>query len=61
MSAPALPHNCNSWVIVNRHTRDAVRETFSKSLADSVAKNEADRFEVLTAIEWLREFNARQR
>lgn len=57
--APTLERHCGSWVIVNRHTRDAVRETFNKALADRVANHESDYFEVLTAQQWLAEFNAR--
>jgi ribonuclease HI len=57
--APQLEPGCGSWVIVCRHTRNAVRETFDKRLADRVANEEADRFEVLTTLQWLREFNAR--
>jgi hypothetical protein len=36
-----------------------VRETFDKRPADRVANEEADRFEVLTVLQWLREFNMR--
>lgn len=58
MGAPKLEPHCGSWVIVNRHTRDAVREIYSKALADRIADNEPQ-FEVLTAAQWLTEFNAR--
>jgi hypothetical protein len=57
--APQLEPGCGSWVIVNRHTRDVVRETFDKRLADRIANEEADRFEVLTVLQWLSEFNMR--
>ena len=58
--APKLEPHCGSWVIVNRHTRDAVRETFNQALADRIADNEPN-FEVLTTVQWLAEFNARQK
>lgn len=61
MNAPALEPHCGSWVIVQRITRDAVRETFDKRLADRIANEEAANFEVLTTLQWLQEFNARQR
>jgi len=58
MPAPNLEPHCGSWVIVQRTTRDAVLETFSRVFADRVADNETQ-FEVLTAAQWLAEFNAR--
>lgn len=60
MPAPKLEPHCGSWVIVQRTTRDAVRETFSQALADRIADNEPQ-FEVLTAAQWLAEFNQRNR
>lgn len=56
MPAPELEPHCGSWVIVQRTTRNVVRETFSKALADRVADNEPQ-FEVLTTAQWLAEFN----
>lgn len=58
MSAPKLEPHCGSWVIVNRHTRDAVCEIYDMRLADRIADHEPN-FEVLTAAQWLGEFNAR--
>lgn len=58
MSAPKLEPHCGSWVVVQRTTRDAVREIWSKQLADRIADNEPQ-FEVLTTAQWLAEFNAR--
>lgn len=58
MAAPKLEPHCGSWVIVQRSTRDVVRETFSQQLADRIADNEPQ-FEVLTTLQWLAEFNRR--
>jgi hypothetical protein len=58
MPAPKLEPHCGSWVIVQRSTRDAVRETFDKRLADRIADNEPQ-FEVMTTLQWLVEFNSR--
>jgi hypothetical protein len=57
MPAPRLEPNCNSWVIVQRTTRAPVREIYGKALADRIADNEPA-YEVLTAGQWLAEFNA---
>jgi len=59
--APELPSRCGSWVIVCRHTGAPVREIFDRRLADNVAAYESDRFEVLTALDWLQQFNANAR
>lgn len=58
MPAPKLEPHCGSWVIVQRTTRDAVCETFSQAVADRIA--DEPQFEVLTAAQWLAEFNRRQ-
>ena len=58
MPAPTLEPHCSSWVIVQRTTRDAVREVWSQKLADRIADNEPN-FEVLTAAQWLAEFALR--
>ena len=55
--APELEPHCGSWVIVERHNRVPVRETYSRELADRIARYESDRFEVLTAAQWLAEIN----
>lgn len=60
MPAPALEPHCGSWVIVQRITRDVVCEIWSKERADRIADSEPN-FEVLTAAQWLAEFNARER
>ena len=56
MPAPKLEPHCNSWVIVQRTTREPVREIYGKALADRIADNEPN-YEVLTAGQWLAEFN----
>lgn len=56
MPAPKLEPHCGSWIIVQWATRDAVRETFSQTLADRIADNEPQ-FEVMTTQQWLAEFN----
>ncbi len=56
--APDLEPHCGSWVMVQRTTRDAVREIWSRELADKIARDEPN-FEVLTAAQWLAEFNRR--
>ena len=48
--APDLEPHCGSWVIVQRTTRDAVREVWSREVADRIAKTEPN-FEVLTAVQ----------
>ena len=46
----------NSWIVVSKQTGKPVMETFSKKVADSI--NLAN-YEVWTAYDWLRRFNAR--
>lgn len=58
MPAPALEPHCGSWVVVQRTTRDVVCELWSKARADRIADTEPQ-FEVLTAAQWLAEFNRR--
>lgn len=58
MPAPTLEPHCGSWVIVQRTTRDVIKETFSQPLADRIADTEPN-FEVLTTAQWLVEFNRR--
>ena len=60
MPAPALEPHCGSWIVVQRTTRDVVCELWSKARADRIADNEPT-FEVLTAAQWLAEFNYRER
>ena len=55
MSAPALPHGCGSWIVVRKGTLEAVYETWSRSVAEKV---NADRYTVLTALDYLQRFNA---
>ena len=55
MTAPDLPHGCGSWIVVRKGTPEAVYETWSRSVAEKV---NADRYTVLTAIDYLQRFNA---
>jgi hypothetical protein len=36
-----------------------VREIFDRALADRITRDEAERYEVLTAAQWLAEFNGK--
>lgn len=49
---------CGSWVVVQRTTRDVVREIWDKRIADRIAREEPN-FDVLTTYQWLTEFNRR--
>ena len=55
MTVPSLPHGCGSWIVVRKGTRDAVYETWSRSVAEKV---NAERYQVLTALDYLQRFNA---
>lgn len=54
MSIPTLEHHCGSWIVVSRANGAAVLETFSQSVAEKVNQ---DRYEVLTALQYLVRFN----
>lgn len=45
---------CNSWIVVSRATGSPVLETWSRRVADAIRR---DRFEVLTAHDWLVRLN----
>jgi hypothetical protein len=51
---PILPAGCNSWVIVDRATGEAVLETWSRDVAALV---NVDRYEVRTALDHLQRLN----
>jgi len=55
MTVPALPHGCGSWIVVRKGTLEAVYETWSRSVAEKV---NAERYQVLTALDYLQRFNA---
>ncbi len=55
MTAPSLPQGCGSWIVVRKGTLDAVYETWSRSVAKKV---NAERYQVLTALDYLQRFNA---
>lgn len=52
--APDLDRISGSWVVIDRETGEPVMETFERATADAVRK---DRFEVVTANEWLQRLN----
>lgn len=56
MTIPPLERHCGSWVIVSRETGEAVFETFTRKVAERVRQ---DRYEVLTALQWLARVNQR--
>lgn len=51
---PELEHHCGSWIIVDRDTDKPVFETFQQTVAEKVNQ---ERYEVLTALQWLTRFN----
>ena len=55
MTAPTLPPGCGSWIVVRKGTLEAVYETWSRSVAEKV---NAERYTVLTALDYLQRFNA---
>jgi hypothetical protein len=56
MKAPPLPPYCNSWVIVSRETGRPVMETTSRRIVERI---NGDRYEVMSAVDFLHRFNAR--
>lgn len=51
---PELERHCGSWIIVNRETGGAVCELYDRARVETVNQ---DRFEVLTAAEYLGRLN----
>lgn len=51
---PELEPYCGSWIIVSRATGKSVLETFNRSTAERVNQ---ERYEVLTAAQYLGRFN----
>lgn len=54
MLIPDLEPHSGSWVIVSRATGRAVLETFERRTAEAI---NANRYEVLTALQWLHRVN----
>ena len=52
---PPLERHCGSWVAVSRATGLPVLETYSRTVVEALNQ---DRYEVLTAAQWLGRFNA---
>lgn len=57
-AAPELESYCGSWIVVIRRTRCPICEIYDRSDADSIMQRRPD-LEVLTAAQWLAEFNRR--
>lgn len=53
-TVPNLEPDCGSWVIVSRETGKAVFETYSRKTAERINQ---EKYEVLTAYQWLIRFN----
>ena len=58
IKAPALPHSCNSWVLIEREPARAIVEVFSRKNADNLARGLArndtqGRYALLPAADWL--------
>lgn len=51
---PALEHHCRTWVVVDRATGKPALETSNRKLVERVNQ---DRYDVLTAVQWLVRFN----
>lgn len=51
---PELERHCNSWVAVSRETGKPVYETTRRSIAEKINQ---EKYEVLTALQWLVRFN----
>lgn len=58
MNIPALPHNCNSWVIVRTGTLSAIGEFYERNNVERILRAEEGRFEAMTADQYLRAFSA---
>lgn len=54
-AAPDLPHGCGSWIVTRRDTGDAVLETFSRKVAESVNLGP---YRVESALAYLQRVNA---
>lgn len=51
---PELERHCGSWVIVDRETGQSVIEIYTRSIVEKVNQ---ERYEVLTALQWLVRLN----
>lgn len=57
LAVPALPRNCNSWVIAK--DGKAVCELFDRKNVEAIAANPAPGVEIFTTLDWLVRLNAR--
>ena len=58
LTIPALPHNCNSWVITLNGA--AALETWSRAVVENAAKAAKPGVEIFTALGWLQHVNAKE-
>lgn len=56
MGVPDLEPHCGSWIVVSKASGQPVLETFSRDVAECVNQGA---YRVVTAMQWLGEFNAR--
>lgn len=54
-TVPTLERSCNSWVIVRKADRAPIFETWERTTAEKV---NGEKYDVLTALQWLQEFAA---
>lgn len=54
-AVPPLEPHCGSWIVVRKGTLESVFETFSRAVA---AKVNGESYDVLTAADYLGQFNA---
>lgn len=52
---PALPHGCNSWVVVHKGTLNVIIELYHRPYVELF---NPDKVDVLTAIDYLERLNA---
>lgn len=57
MNIPALPHNCNSWVIVRTGTLSAIGEFYERANVERILRAEEGRFQAMTALDYLQALN----
>ncbi len=53
---PELPAHCNSWIIVDRETGNAILELWTRRLVEQINQ---DKYEVLTKFDWFVRLNAK--
>lgn len=51
---PALPRNCNSWVVIRKNTGERILESFDRKLISNINQKA---YYVLPTLHWLQIFN----